>query len=165
MKKEKELVLISACLFDLPCRYDGQLSSRRLQPEVLEKLDESYHLVPVCPEQLAGLPTPRRPAEIREGDGFSVLEGKTAVKTNNGEDVTDYFIKGAQLTLRIAQITKAVKIVTQKNSPSCSSDKIYDGSFTSRCKKGYGITAALLKSNGIEPIDVDAFEKKLQERR
>jgi uncharacterized protein YbbK (DUF523 family) len=162
MIKEKELVLISTCLLSIPCRFDGRLAATQLNPELFEKLNEYYHLVPVCPEQLAGLPTPRIPAEIQEGDGFFVLDGKTQVKTKSGDVVTDYFIKGAQLALKIAQITKAVKMVTQKNSPSCSSDKIHDGSFANQCKKGYGITAALLKRNGIEVIDVDSFEKILR---
>ena len=156
----KETVLISVCLLNIPCRYNGQPAEKCLDPVMLDRIP--YQLVPVCPEQLAGLPTPRKPVEIRNGDGFDVLKGRAVVISKDGDDLTGQFIKGARITLEIARITKVAKMITQPRSPSCSSSGIYDGSFSHRLINGYGVCAALLKQNGIELIDVDTFESIMQ---
>jgi uncharacterized protein YbbK (DUF523 family) len=153
-----DTILISACLCGIPCRYDGQLASNQLNHDILKKIIKIYQIVPVCPEQLSGLSTPRKSVEIQGGDGFDVLKGIAAVKSKDGENLTSYFIKGGELTLKIAKIVNAKKMITQKNSPSCSSEKIYNGSFTSGLKKGYGTCTAYLKLNGLELIDIDQFK-------
>ncbi|MBN1683914.1 MAG: DUF523 domain-containing protein [Gammaproteobacteria bacterium] len=145
--------LISCCLLGIPCQYNGQLAVRQLQPELLAQLD--CVLIPVCPEQLGGLSTPRKPCDIQFGDGFDVLAGNARVKSEDGEDFTEHFIKGAQNVLAIAKILKGDGVITQKRSPSCSCAGVYDGTFTRHLIDGYGVTAALLKQNGFELIDLD----------
>ena len=154
---EKETILVSACLLGIPCQYDGQLAKKRFEQHMIEGLD--YNIVPVCPEQLGGLSTPREPVEIQNGDGFDVLKDSAKVMTKDGKDLTAEFKRGAEVTLSIARITKAARMITQKRSPSCSSDGIYDGNFSRRLVKGFGVCAAFLKLNGMEVIDVDQFEK------
>ena len=115
-----ENILISACLLGVCCRYDGE--SKPIMQTVA--LMERYHLVPVCPEQLGGLPTPREPSE-RQG---------CAVVMKSGTDVTAQYRRGAE---------------QKERSPSCGSGRIYDGTFSGRLTSGDGVTAALLKENGI----------------
>jgi uncharacterized protein YbbK (DUF523 family) len=150
-----EVVLISACLLDIPCRYNGRSAETSLIPLLQSRKD--WCLIPVCPEQLGGLPTPRHPVEIRQGDGFDVLKGKATVETCDGCDMTPHFIRGAEIVCRIAALTGAGKMITQARSPSCSSQLIYDGRFSSRLVEGYGVCAALLNQKGIELIDGQAI--------
>lgn len=131
----KPLLLISACLLGVPCRYDG--ASKPCA--ALELLTEKFVLVPVCPEQLGGLPTPRIPAE-RRGDH---------VVTRDGRDVTENYLRGAQEALRIARITGCKTALLKAKSPSCGCGRIYDGTHTGALTDGNGTTAELLKNNGI----------------
>ena len=128
-------ILVSACLLGCPCRYDGQ---SRENPAVLA-LAKEHTLIPVCPEQLGGLPTPRTPSE-RIGD-------KVMMKT--GEDVTAAYEKGAKTALRLAKLLHADCALLKARSPSCGKGLIYDGSFTGKLTPGDGVTAALLAENGI----------------
>lgn len=130
-----EHLLISACLLGLRCRYDGE--SKPVMPIVA--LMEQYHLIPVCPEQLGGLPTPRAPAE-RQG---------AAVRTNAGVDVTGQYLRGAEQTLQLARLYGCKLALLKERSPSCGHGSIYDGSFSGRLSPGDGVTAALLRENGI----------------
>ena len=152
-----EPVLISACLLSIPCRYNGRMAESILD----YSCDEipQYQFIPVCPEQLGGLPTPRVPAEISGGDGFDVLDDEKTGRVINkdGIDITDRFIDGARYTLQIARSIGATKMITQKNSPSCSCFKIYNGDFSNKLKDGKGVAAAYLEKNDIELIDIDKF--------
>jgi len=130
--------IVSACLLGIRCRYDDE---RRPNEKVI-KLLETEVLIPVCPEQLGGLPTPRTPSEQR---------GEKVV-TRNGKDVTEYFIRGAREVLRIAQLYPIGEAILKQKSPSCGCGQIYDGSFTGKLINGYGVTTALLKSQGIKVI-------------
>ena len=141
--------LVSACLLGINCCYDG---GNNLHPEII-KLTERYILIPVCPEQLGGLPTPRPPAEIQEGDGYLVLTGKAAVINVKGADVTGYFIRGAEQTLQLARIYRARGAFLKAHSPSCGVNQIYNGSFGKQLVEGCGVTAALLKTHGLELIN------------
>ena len=105
---------------------------------------------PICPEVLGGLSIPREPAEIVGGVGEDVLDGHAKVITNNGIDVTEQFIKGAFETLKIAQELDATMVILKERSPSCGSSMIYAGEFNGTKKQGTGVTAALLKRNGIK---------------
>ena len=107
------------------------------------RLAEKHTLIPVCPEQLGGLPTPRYPSEIRGG----------RVINNIGEDVTAYYEKGAGEALNIAKLFGCERAVLKARSPECGSKEIYDGTFTKTVIPGKGITAALLEENGIEVYD------------
>ncbi len=142
------MILISACLGGIPCRYNGSAT-----PDAdLIALLRDGRAIPICPEQLGGLTTPRSPAEIVGGDGGSVLSGTASVLTAQGDDVTAAFIKGAQETLRFARLCGAQRAILKANSPSCGCCSIYDGTFSSVLKEGDGVTAALLKQNGI-PVE------------
>lgn len=128
-------LLISACLLGLCCRYDG---GSKPQPGV-EALAERYRLIPVCPEQLGGLPTPREPSERRAD----------AVVSRSGTDVTAQFRRGAEQALHLARLYGCKAAVLKERSPSCGSGEIYDGTFTGTRVPGDGVTAELLKQNGI----------------
>ncbi len=130
--------LCSACLLGIKCRYDGK---DNLNERVIE-LAKKEKLIPVCPEQLGGLPTPREPAEI---------QGNRVV-TYSGKDVTEYFERGAKKVLKIAKLLGIKEAILKQKSPSCGSGKIYDGTFSSRIIEGDGITTRLLKKNGIKVI-------------
>jgi len=140
------LILISACLLGVNCKYDG---SNSLAPDIISKF-EKEGIIPVCPEQLGGLGTPRIPSEILSGTGKDVLDGEVRVLNSNGEDVTTFFLKGAIETAKIAKKSNIKRAILKSNSPSCSSSLIYDGTFTSKLIDGDGVTGALLKREGIQ---------------
>ena len=98
---------------------------------------------------MGGLPVPRSPAEIQNGNGADVLSGRARVVTLNGVDVTSEFLKGAHEALRIAKAVGAEEALLTEKSPSCGCGEIFDGSFSDKFIVGDGVTAALLKQNGI----------------
>ena len=140
----KPKLLVSACLLGIYCRYDG---SAHVNPGVLA-LAERYEIVPVCPEQLGGLATPRDPAE-RMGE---------KVVTNKGLDVTDRYRRGAEESLRLARLLRCSAAVLKERSPSCGHDEIYDGTFSHRIVPGDGVTAELLRKNGIRVLGESELE-------
>ena len=135
-----EVLLVSACLMGFDCKYSG--GNNALPPETLEALRRSFRLIPVCPETAGGLPTPREPSE-RRGE---------RVVSRDGRDVTAAFQKGAALTLRLAERYGAKRALLKCNSPSCGSGFVYDGSFSGTLIPGDGVTAELLKSQGISVV-------------
>ena len=139
---KKTPILVSACLLGVPCRYDG---ASKPVPAVLA-LRERYEFIPVCPEVLGGLPTPRTPSEIVG----------TRVLMRDGADVTENYRRGAQEALRIAIENGCTSAILKEKSPSCGSGLIYDGSFTKTLTEGDGIAAALLKAHGIRVIGESA---------
>ena len=143
-------VVISACLLGVRCRYDGGDSRN----ETAIKQGEKYALIPVCPEESGGLPTPRPPAEIVGGDGGDVLDGRAKVMTADGRDVTEAYLQGAHHALRVAQSNKATHVVLKARSPSCGCGDIYDGTFSGTLTPGDGVTTALLKRHGITVTSV-----------
>jgi len=114
-------------------------------------------VIPVCPEQLGGLPTPRQPAEISGGTGEEVLSGQARVINKSRCDVSDSFLRGAKQTLKIAQAVNPPLVILKNRSPSCGVGEVYDGSFSSRLQSGDGVTAALLKAHGFDVIDDEAY--------
>ena len=128
-------ILVSACLLGCPCRYDG---AAKADPRVLA-LMERHTLIPVCPEQLGGLPTPRLPSERREGGVFD----------RGGKDVTAQYRQGAEEVLRLARLYGCTHAVLKERSPSCGNGQIYDGSFSHVLVPGSGVAAELLAQNGI----------------
>ena len=147
--KNKRNALISMCLLGIPCRYNATPSPALISAEIFIK----YNLIPVCPEQLGGLATPRPPAEIQSGDGSNILLKTADVININNDNVTDNFISGAKQTLLLARKFNIECFIGQARSPSCSCCEIYNGTFTGKLKLGLGVTAALLKQNGIETIE------------
>lgn len=132
----KEKLLVSACLLGENCKYSG---GNNYDPAVAA-LAARYELIPVCPEQLGGLPTPRAPSE-RVGD---------RVLTRDGTDVTDAFRLGAEKTLEIARINGVRRAVFRERSPSCGCGAVYDGTFSGTLVPGDGVAAALLRASGVE---------------
>lgn len=157
---EKKTILISTCLLGIPCQYDGKPAKRLLTDEELNKLS-AFHLVPICPEQLSGLSTPRKPVEIIGGTGADVLDGNARVMSEDGDDFTEQFLHGARLALDIANVVQARDMVTQRRSPSCSCSGIYDGQFSHTMQDGMGVCASLLHRSEINLIPVDEISTKL----
>jgi len=142
-------VLVSACLLGIHCRYDG---GERLDDELGERLKrEGCGAVPVCPEQLGGLPTPRPPSEITRGDGTAVLAGEAKVLAADGSDVTEQYLRGARQALCLAQRLGCRRAYLKEKSPACGVEWIRRGERTCR---GRGVAAALLESAGIEVFGV-----------
>jgi len=136
-------VLISACLLGIKTRYDGSSS---FDADAVK--EAGPYLIPVCPEQLGGLSTPRTAALIAAGGtGKDVLEGKADVVDLEGVVLTSSFIRGAEAVLEIARKTDARKAILKESSPSCAVNTICRGA---RACRGTGVTAALLKKSGIE---------------
>lgn len=143
-------LLISGCLLGLACRYDGE--SRPLPERTLERLRERFTLIPVCPEQLGGLTTPRNPAE-RVGE---------RVMSNAGTDVTGAYQKGAEEVLKLAGLLDCRIALLKEKSPACGSGLIYDGTFTRNLMPGDGVAAELLKGHGIRVYGESGIEKLLE---
>jgi len=141
--------LISACLLGIRCTWDGKDNYK--SNKAIELLN-SETLIPICPEQLGGLKTPRIPQEIQGGTGEDVLDRKCKVLNRNGEDVTAEFITGAEETLKIAKLFQVEEFIGKSKSPSCGCGQIYDGTFSQTLIDGDGVTTALLKKNGIKVL-------------
>ena len=139
------MYLISACLVGINCKYNGgnNFSEKALD---LVKRGEA---IPICPEQLGGLMTPRIPAEIK------LVNGERRVINKNGEDITMQFEKGANEVLQLCKKLNIDKVILKQRSPSCGVGEIYDGNFNGTLINGNGITSQLLIDNGIEVIDLD----------
>ena len=145
-----ENALISACLLGVACRYDGL--SKPMPSETIEALRQKYHLIPVCPEIMGGLPTPRIPAEIN---------AERCVIRKDGVDITAEYQKGASEALRLALLFDCKIAIFKERSPSCGKDVIYDGSFTKTLIQGDGIVAALLRQNGICVVGESEIDRLL----
>lgn len=135
--QQTEPVLISACLLGIPCRWHGRRAKKR--EKLISSLKRKYVLVPICPEQLGGMPTPRT-GEMLHGTGSQVLdEGLRLTAPETGEDVTDFHIRGARYTLEIAQIVGARCAYLKGGSPSCDRE---------------GVAGEVLRRGGIKVIRV-----------
>ena len=142
-------ILVSACLLGVSCRYDGLSKAYPL----VEELCRRHQVVPVCPEQLGGLSTPRTPAE-RQGN---------RVVTKSGGDVTEQYRRGAEETVRLARLLGCTAAVLKERSPSCGSGEIYDGSFTGTLSSGYGVAAEALQKAGIRVLGESELAAFLEE--
>lgn len=140
-------ILISACLLGACCRYDGASKAHPLAALLAER----HTLVPVCPEQLGGLPTPRPPAERRGG----------RVVTRSG-DVTEQYRRGAEETLKLCKLLGCEAAVLKERSPSCGRGQVYDGTFSGTLTAGDGVTAELLAAHGIPVYGESQTEKLLK---
>ena len=141
-------LLISACLLGCRCRYDG---ASKPQPW-LAALAEHHTLVPVCPEQMGGLATPRPPAE-RQGD---------RVVTKEGADVTAQYRRGAEEALRLCRLFDCQAALLKERSPSCGCGSVYDGTFTGVLTAGDGVTAELLRAEGVPVYGESRAEELLK---
>jgi uncharacterized protein YbbK (DUF523 family) len=138
-------ILVSACLLGLPTRYDG---SARTDARVLAHFEQKDLIpVPVCPEQLAGLPTPRPPCKFAAGDGATLLDGQGALLSADGKDMGEAFRRGAFETLAVARLCKCEAALLKERSPSCGSRFVHRGE---DIVPGQGVAAALLRRHGVE---------------
>ena len=131
-------ILVSACLFGNNCRYKGD----NCLSEKLLDLGKDNVLIPVCPEQLGGLPTPRHPAE-RVGE---------KIISDIDVDVTEEYNRGANLAVEIAKANAVDYCVLKANSPSCGKGVIYDGTFTGGKREGNGVTVDKLLAEGFTVV-------------
>lgn len=131
-------VLISACLLGVDCKYNG--SNNKLDDKIIHSLKEKYNLIPVCPEIMGGMPTPRNPVEISDGKVFDY----------DGEEFTKEFEKGIEEVVKLAKLYDATIAILKENSPSCGSNYIYDGTFNHQKIKGMGIAAHKLSKENIK---------------
>ena len=134
-----KIYLLSACLIGLKTRYDGKI----ITSDACRRVVEGGICIPVCPEQLGGLPTPRTAADLAGGDGNDVLAGRARVITRAGEDVTGNFIRGAREVLKIAGQNDIARVILKSGSPSCG------------LAPKLGVTAALLQAEGYEIVEME----------
>lgn len=145
-------ILMSACLLGQKVRYDGGdcLQSHPL----LQQWFNEGNIITICPEMAGGLPTPRPPAEIQDKkSGVDVLKRTASVKTSNNQDVTDFFLRGAQKALELVKQHHIRVAILKARSPSCGAEMIYDGTFSRTLMQGEGVTAALLMEHGVQVFD------------
>lgn len=141
-------ILVSACLLGINCRYSGD---SKLCEDIVA-LKDKYSIIPVCPEQLGGLKTPRLPAEIKNG----------RVINRNGNDTTEGFAKGAEAVTNIAKLFGCKYAILKKNSPSCGFGVIYDGNFSGKLVEGNGLAADALSKMGVTVLNEDNFNTLLK---
>ena len=145
------MILVSACLAGVDCAWDGK---DRMDTNIKRLMDQNIAIA-ICPELLGGRGLPRTKTEIKGGSGEDVLDGKAKVFDEKGKDVTIEFLQGAYATLSIVNKYNIKKAVLKSKSPSCGVGSIYDGSFNGNVIVGDGVTAALLKREGIEVSCID----------
>lgn len=143
------MILVSACLAGLNCKYNG---GNNYNQEIFNLIKEGK-AIPVCPEQLGGLQTPRSPAEIK------IIDGKRRVINNQNIDVTENFEKGAEEVLKLVKSLNITKVILQPRSPSCGIGKIYSGNFDGKLIDGNGILTEVLLKNGIEVVNSDDLKE------
>ena len=144
-------MIVSACLLGINCKYNGESNYNQ---RILE-LTKNERVIPVCPEQLGGLTTPRLPCEI------VMVNGEKRVMRKDGVDVTEAFLKGAEETLKIAKLFDVKKAILKTKSPSCGSCQIYDGTFGGGLVEGSGVAADLLAKNHVLVFDEDNYSPEI----
>lgn len=144
------MYIVSGCLAGMKCRYHGKDSKK----EDIVRLVKEGKAIPICPEVLGNLPTPRCPCEqIKEAE-------ETRVVGNDGEDYTNAFIEGAIMTASIAKTLRIKKAILQERSPSCGVHSIYDGTFEGTIIEGKGITTKLLEEDGVITMSYEEYQEK-----
>lgn len=139
------MILVSACLVGINCKYSG---GNNYNQKIFDLVKEGK-AIPICPEQLGGLNTPRKPVELK------VINGKRYAIDNEGNDLTENFGRGALEVLNLAKNLNINKAILQPRSPSCGVNKIYSGNFDNKLVEGNGILAELLKQNGIDVLPLN----------
>ena len=139
------MILVSACLAGINCKYNGGNNYN----EKIFNMVKNGEAIPLCAEQLGGLPTQRIPVEIK------MINGKKHALNKEGEDVTESFEKGAKEILELTKKLNIKKAILQPRSPSCGVGKIYSGNFDGQLVDGNGFLAEILIENGIEVLNVD----------
>ena len=153
---EIKKILISGCLIGEKVKYNGL--DNQLSSKLIEQWTSEGRLVPICPEVEGGLPVPRNPVEILNGNGSDVLNGVAKAYDDKGNDVTEAFITGAEKALKVAKEQRIDIAVLKERSPSCGSNSIYNGKFNGTKIDGMGVTASLLAMNGVKVFSEDELE-------
>jgi uncharacterized protein YbbK (DUF523 family) len=153
-------ILVSACLLGEKVRYDGLVVP--VSKMMTGILRSTAVIIPFCPEVAGGLSVPRNSAEISGKDGFDVLDGKATVKNKSGDDVTLFYLNGAEKALETAIKNNIKAAILKEKSPSCGNSLIYDGTFTKTLKSGKGVTAAMFERNGIHVFNEKEIEKAIE---
>ena len=138
-------ILVSACLLGLRCRYDGQSKPNA----AVLALGEKHTLVPCCPEQLGGLPTPRSPSEWQ---GARIVNAE-------GADVTAQYLRGGEEAVKLARTLGCELAILKERSPACGSREIYDGSFSGVLTPGKGSAARALEAAGIPVLGESELDR------
>jgi uncharacterized protein YbbK (DUF523 family) len=146
---QKPAIIVSACLLGVECNHRGLASPAPL----VQALGQAARLIPVCPEVAGGLPTPRPAAEI-QADGM--------VRTEDGGDVTEFYLRGAAQAVDLARAAGATRAVLKARSPSCGCHEVYDGTFRRALRPGEGITAAALRAAGLDVVSEEDVAAGLQ---
>lgn len=143
------MILVSACLVGLNCKYSGK---NNYNEKIFELVKEGK-AIPICPETLGGLTTPRKPSEIK------YINGERRVINIDGVDVTEEYERGAKEVLELAKKLNVTKVILKDRSPACGKGKIYDGTFTGNLIDGNGVLTDLLIKNNIEVISLEEYLK------
>ena len=143
------MILVSACLVGLNCKYNGKNNYN----EKIFELVKTGKAIPICPETLGGLTTPRKPSEIK------YINGERRVINIDGVDVTEEYERGAKEVLELAKKLNVTKVILKDRSPACGKGKIYDGTFNGNLVNGNGILTDLLLENNIEVISLEEYIK------
>jgi len=157
-------ILVSACLLGRPVRYNG--SAKPLAHPALARWQAEGRIVAICPELTAGFSVPRPPAEIAAGQsGDAVLDGTARVVERSGTDVTHLYLAGARAALDLARTEDCRFALLIDGSPSCGSGFIHNGDFDGSTHAGAGVTAALLRANGVAVFaesEIGSLERAIQ---
>jgi len=148
-------VLVSSCLLGLATRYDGDDNYSRSLADYLQRND--LIPIPVCPEQLAGMPTPRPKCWYTTGTGAAILAGEGQICNELGVDVSQRLLRGAELTLDIARLTNCELAILKQRSPSCGSSMVHQNG---KLVEGMGVAAALLAQHGVALLSEEELEAK-----
>lgn len=150
-------ILVSACLIGWPVRWDG--AAKTAHHPLLARWAEEGRLVPLCPETMAGLPTPRPAAEIEPtADAGDVLAGRARIRDADGGDHTAAFLEGARIAAATARVRAIRFALLTDGSPSCGSGRIADGAFSGAKRPGEGVAARALRDAGVEVFAIDEIE-------
>lgn len=151
------MIIVSSCLLGISARYDGGHNAS----ELLLRYAGRGCFLPLCPEQLGGLSTPRQPAEITGGDGQDVLAGRARVIGQSGVDLTAAFTRGAEQLLTIVRTFPVTAAILKARSPSCGVGRIYDGSFSHTQTAGSGVAAVVLAALGLPLYTEETIDEKI----
>jgi uncharacterized protein YbbK (DUF523 family) len=140
---------VSACLLGIRCRYDGSSKTRRSLLNI-----QNIIIIPVCPEQLGGLSTPRPNAYFVGGDGEALVKGRAFLRDIHDQDVTHAFLFGAGQVCKVARILGARYAILKEESPSCGTHTVW---IEGNLQRGYGVTSAMLKDLGLSLMNEDGL--------
>lgn len=160
----KQKILLSACLAGHRVRYNG--TDKSCPANLLQQWHDEGRLVIHCPELAAGLETPRLSAEMINGQGIDVLNGRAQVVDSDGQDVTQPYVLAAWLALKTAQSNDCRFAILTDGSPTCGSQNVYNGAFSGVKVSGEGVATALLRQHGVEVFNehqLEALKQRLDE--